>query len=77
MFNHVESCSLPPAWCINDSTLTKGEIPYVPGDSMTPRLPTADTAPGLPVMAIENNVPARTAVTGRTAGPDGRGEAHA
>ncbi len=68
MFNHVESYPMPKQRRVNDSTQMKGEIPYVPGDSVTPRLPAAKTAgatPGLPVMAIDYSIPVRAVLTGR------------
>jgi hypothetical protein len=67
MFNHVESYPLRRHRRINDSALVNGEIPYVPGDSVTSRLlaaRTADTAPVLPVMAIDFRTPAGTVTTG-------------
>jgi hypothetical protein len=65
MFNHVESFPLRRHRCIDDSAVLKGEIPYVPGDSMTCRMPTADTTRGHYIMAIDCEVPVRTAVTDR------------
>ncbi len=86
MFNHVESCPLCRHRCTGDSAVMNGEYPYVPGDFMTCRMPTADITPGLHIMAIDCELPVATAVTDRrfpctglppTPAPDRRGETHA